>query len=114
MSKPSSSLFPGTKGSNILSIDTSKQTAISSIDSYPDSLKSNAKRFYKGASQKYDRFEAIKTDSGEYKLGMRKPGNVPGSYAIYYKIVDSNGKTIKAYKETYDPKGNLVHVKEKK
>ena len=33
--------------------------------------------------------------------------------AIYYKIIDSKGKTIRVYKETYAPDGNLVHVKEK-
>lgn len=40
---------------------------------------------------------------------MTKPGNVPGSKAIYYKEIDSYGNTIRVYKETYDSAGNLVH-----
>jgi hypothetical protein len=44
---------------------------------------------------------------------MENPGRVPGSKAIYYKIIDSDGKTVRVYKETYDPHGNLVHRKEK-
>ena len=44
---------------------------------------------------------------------MENPGKVPGSKAIYYKIVDSGGRTIRVYKETYDPSGKLVHRKEK-
>ena len=34
-------------------------------------------------------------------------------YETIIKIVDSTGKTLRVYKETYDPSGNLVHVKEK-
>ena len=47
------------------------------------------------------------------KLLMENPGKVPGSKAVYNKVVDSNGKTIKVYKDTFDPKGNLVHRKDK-
>ena len=31
---------------------------------------------------------------------------IPGSKAVYYKIINSEGKTVRAYKETYDPSGN--------
>lgn len=48
-----------------------------------------------------------------YIYQSKKPGNVPSSYAIYYKEVDSSGKTIKVYKDTYDNKGHLVHRKNK-
>lgn len=44
---------------------------------------------------------------------MENPGKVPGSKAIYYKVIDENGKTVRVYKETYDPNGNLIHTKEK-
>jgi len=44
---------------------------------------------------------------------MIKPGNVPGSKAIYVKEIDSSGKTLKVYKDTYDPQGKLVHRKDK-
>lgn len=39
---------------------------------------------------------------------MTKPGNVPSS-----KVVGEDGKLLRVYKSTYDPKGNLVHIKEK-
>ena len=44
---------------------------------------------------------------------MEKPGIVPGSKAIYYKIIDELGNLIKIFKDTFDPKGNLIHRKEK-
>ena len=44
---------------------------------------------------------------------MENPGRVAGSKAVYTKIIDSSGKTIKVFKDTFDPNGNLVHRKEK-
>lgn len=41
------------------------------------------------------------------------PGKVPGSKAIYEKQVDSSGKTQQVTKTTVDPKGEIVHVKDK-
>jgi hypothetical protein len=41
------------------------------------------------------------------------PGKVPGSSAVYEKQIDANGQTIQATKTTYDPSGNIVHVKDK-
>jgi uncharacterized protein RhaS with RHS repeats len=41
------------------------------------------------------------------------PGRVPGSSAVYEKQIDSTGKTIQYTKTTYDPAGNIVHVKDK-
>ena len=41
------------------------------------------------------------------------PGRVPGSSAVYEKQIDAAGKTIQATKTTYDPAGNIVHVKDK-
>jgi hypothetical protein len=40
-------------------------------------------------------------------------GRVPGSSAVYEKQIDSNGKTMQYTKTTYDPKGNIVNVKDK-
>lgn len=54
-----------------------------------------------------------KEKNGNDQIKMENPGRVPGSKAVYYKIVDSEGRTVRVYKETYDPNGNLVHVKEK-
>jgi hypothetical protein len=52
-------------------------------------------------------------DEGGVIVMMTKPGDVPGSKAIYYKIIGSDGNTVRVYKETYNPTGKLVHVKEK-
>ena len=41
------------------------------------------------------------------------PGRVPGSKAVYEKQIDSSGKTIQYTKTTYDPAGNIIHVKDK-
>jgi len=41
------------------------------------------------------------------------PGKVPGSKAVYEKQIEVKGKTIQYTKTTYDPQGNLVHVKDK-
>jgi gamma-glutamyltranspeptidase len=41
------------------------------------------------------------------------PGRVPGSSAVYEKQIDAAGNTIQATKTTYDPFGNIVHVKDK-
>jgi RHS repeat-associated protein len=41
------------------------------------------------------------------------PGRVPGSSAVYEKQIDATGKTIQYTKTTYDPAGNIVHVKDK-
>lgn len=57
--------------------------------------------------------ESVYIGNGNHQIKMENPGRVPGSKAIYYKIIDPEGKTIRVYKETYDPDGNLVHVKEK-
>lgn len=40
-------------------------------------------------------------------------GRVPGSGAVYEKQIDSAGKTVQYTKTTYDPKGNIIHVKDK-
>lgn len=41
------------------------------------------------------------------------PGRVPGSRAVYEKQIDASGKTNQYTKTTYDPQGNIVHVKDK-
>ena len=61
----------------------------------------------------YDELKKYALDNGNYKLKMENPGRVPGSKAVYCKIVDSEGHTVRVYKETYDPNGKLVHTKEK-
>ena len=105
--------FGGTKGSIMIYEGTSKSSALSAISSLPKEIQSNAKSFFKGGSNHYNKFSVEKLGDGNYQIKMENPGRVPGSKAIYYKIIDSDGRTIRVYKETYDPSGNLVHRKEK-
>lgn len=41
------------------------------------------------------------------------PGRVPGSSAIYQKSVDAAGTTSSYLKTTFDPAGNIIHIKDK-
>jgi len=51
--------------------------------------------------------------NGGIAVQATSPGKVPGSKAVYEKHIDFNGKTIQYTKTTYEPKGNIVHVKDK-
>ena len=105
--------FGGTKGGTSLYSGTSKSSALGSVPSLPKEIQGSAKSFFKGGSNHYDKFSVEKLSDGNYQIKMENPGRVPGSKAVYYKIVDQDGHTVRVYKETYDPNGNLVHVKEK-
>jgi hypothetical protein len=78
----------------------------------PKEVQPSAKDFFRRGSGNYDRFSASQDTSGNIILVMENPGKVPGSRAIYFKVIDKNGKSH-VYKETYDPQGELVHSKEK-
>lgn len=41
------------------------------------------------------------------------PGRVPGSKAVYEKVVDNSGTTVSYTKTTYTPEGKIVHIKDK-
>ena len=105
--------FGGTKGGKSLYSGTSKSSALGSISSLPKEIQGSVKSFFKGGSNHYNSFSVEKLNDGNYQIKMENPGRVPGSKAVYYKIVDSDGHTVRVYKETYDPSGKLVHVKEK-
>ena len=105
--------FSNTLGArNKISVN-SKADALSLTKSLPQSIQRSAKNFFKGGSSKYDSFSVEQKSNGNYMIKMEKPGDVPGSKAIYYKEVDSDGNTIRVYKETYGPDGKLIHTKEK-
>ncbi len=92
---------------------TKKSSALKSVDKLPSNIQKSAKSFFKGSSNNYNSYSVIKNKNNTYTIKMENPGKVPGSKAVYNKIVDSNGKTIKVYKDTFDPLGNLVHRKDK-
>jgi hypothetical protein len=91
----------------------SKADALKSVGDLPSNIQPKVKSFFKGGSNSYIDFSVDPMENGSCVVRMTKPGNVPGSKAIYYKVIDNNGNTTRVYKETYDPAGNLVHVKEK-
>jgi hypothetical protein len=41
------------------------------------------------------------------------PGRVPGSKAVYEKVVDAEGNSLAYTKTTYTPNGSIVHIKDK-
>ncbi|MFI0817157.1 DUF6531 domain-containing protein [Streptomyces sp. NPDC021098] len=73
----------------------------------------NLKRFVKGAPAGAEIPTVKKSSDGSAEFNYKVPGIVPGSYAVYTKVVDVGGETIDAYKTTWDPDGNVVHVKPK-
>jgi len=91
----------------------SKADALKAVDNLPSNVQSNVKSFFKGGSNKYTDFTVEKMSNGNYMAKMTKPGDVPGSKAIYYKEISHNGTTINVFKDTFDPAGNLVHTKPK-
>ncbi len=97
----------------IHNIFSSKQAAVTGTSSYPPPIAKSAKSFFKGGSNAYKNFTISRQSDGSYHFTMEKPGNVPGSKAIYHKLVSSDGETVRVYKDTFDPQGNLVHRKEK-
>ena len=99
-------------GKSIIKV-TNKSSALKSVDKLPSNIQKSAKSFFKGSSNNYNSYSVIKNKNNTYTIKMENPGKVPGSKAVYNKIVDSNGKTIKVYKDTFDPLGNLVHRKDK-
>jgi hypothetical protein len=107
--------YYGTRGSIVQTYFTAstKKEAKSLIPLLPTEIQASAKDFFgHRSSNKYEGFSASTDTSGNHILVMEKPGDVPGSRAVYFKIIDKNGNS-KTYKETYDPQGNFVHSKDK-
>ncbi len=52
-------------------------------------------------------------ENGGYRFSATSAGEVPGAKAIYEKFVDIAGKTTGYIKTTIDPKGQIVHIKDK-
>lgn len=50
---------------------------------------------------------------GSVRFETRVPGRVPGSYALYIKIVGHDGTTLRYWKITVRPDGSIAHVKDK-
>ena len=46
-------------------------------------------------------------------IGPKGSRDIPGSRAVYQRLVNPQGVTIKYTKTTYDAMGNIVHIKPK-
>jgi len=108
-----SGLYSNTRGSRQIYSGQTKSDALASVRTLPETVQKTAKSFFKGSSNNYNKYSVQKNSDGGYTIKMENPGKVPGSKAVYYKVVDKDGRTVRVYKETFDPDGKLVHVKEK-
>lgn len=105
----------GTRGSIVHTFfkTSSKQNALSQVSLLPSEVRSSAKRFLKRASNAYDSFAAVEDTNGNTIMTKEKPGDVPGSRAVYFLVVSRDGDKITSYKETFDSTGKFIHRKEK-
>ncbi|MCX6132135.1 MAG: hypothetical protein NTX25_24145 [Proteobacteria bacterium] len=55
----------------------------------------------------------VHTEGTNVVFNAEVPGRVPGSKAVYEKVVDNSGTTISYTKTTYTPEGKIVHIKDK-
>jgi RHS repeat-associated protein len=79
-----------------------------------EAIQSNFARFVKKVPANSKSSAAIEAiEGGGYRFTATSPGEVPGSKAIYEKTVDAAGKTTNYIKTTIDPKGQIVHIKNK-
>ena len=75
-------------------------------------LKSGSK-FFKKAAKGSRNFKTVQLEGSSTKFSYETPGRVPGSKAVYEKVVDTSGKTTQVTKTTYGPDGKIIHIKDK-
>ena len=90
----------------------SKIAAEASIDVV--AVSKNFKRFFKDIPVNSKGNVTVDlVEDGNILFTTTSPGNVPGSKAIYQKLLDRKGKTLEFIKTTYDNAGKVAHVKDK-
>ena len=84
------------------------------INSLQGEVRNNFKRFISKipANSKTNATWRV-LDDGNYLFQTISPGKVPGSTALYEKIVSPQGETLKMIKTTFSPQGDIIHVKSK-
>jgi hypothetical protein len=72
-------------------------------------IQKKAEVFFK----KYDKrnpFDKEIRQLGKFtELSICVPGNVPGSYTRWVKVINQQARTIKLYHDTFDKTGNFVN-----
>lgn len=81
------------------------------INSFDIKIQNQLKRTAKRMSSLDVDIVVTEHDNGLIVLSYKKPGKVPGSYAIYYKIIFKDGTIRSVFKDTYDNHGKFVHRK---
>ena len=84
------------------------------INSLQGEVRNNFKRFISKipANSKTNATWRV-LDDGNYLFQTISPGKVPGSTALYEKIVSPQGETLKMIKTTFSPQGDIIHIKSK-
>jgi RHS repeat-associated protein len=83
-------------------------------ESLPSGQASNYSRFVKDLPAAAETPTITPIRDGMVRLDAVVPArNIPGSYAVYSKVVDAQGKTVAMWKSTFDEVGNLLHIKPK-
>ncbi len=77
-----------------------------------DAQASNFKRFEKKLPAVSEQATLHSVNNGVAFKG-EVPGRVPGSKAVYEKVVDADGNSLTYTKTTYTPDGSIVHIKDK-
>ena len=101
------------QSSQVLIKEESKSAALESVQNLPLEIQKNVKGFFKSGSNKYTDFSVIQECDGSYTVSMTKPGDVPGSYAVYTKTVSASGDTTSLTQIAYDKNGEIVHYHDK-
>lgn len=73
----------------------------------------NLKRYTKKLPAAADETVISREADGAVRFSTKVPGRVPGSYAMYDKVVDASGETVAYTKTTVAPDGTIIHVKDK-
>ncbi|HSY51992.1 MAG TPA: hypothetical protein VLC46_24530 [Thermoanaerobaculia bacterium] len=79
----------------------------------PEAVQQSGERFFKKAPKGSENFRVEKQADGTTKYSYDTPGKVPGSKAVYEKLVDKSGNAVAVTKTTVSPQGEVVHVKDK-
>ncbi len=110
-----SGVYVGTKGSVISSIAySSRSEAVNGDYGAPPKTSDEIRKFFKkSTTNHYTDFRVTKNSDGTFSAISDNPGRVPGSHAVYVKIIGPQGELIEFYKDTYDNEGKFVHKKYK-
>ena len=103
------------QGVRALATKAAKQVSQTALEELPSLTAEQAKNLSRFAKNLPRGNTGVSVDAvGDSVLFTSEvPGKVPGSKAVYQKLVNAEGTTESMPKTTFDPKGAVVHVKDK-